>query len=91
MWKEYKLNGRGRNYPYFVYTPTRYQVGTPVPLIVMLHGCQQTALDFATGTQMSLLAEEHSFIVVYPQQASSANAGSCWNWFEPSNQTPWKR
>jgi poly(hydroxyalkanoate) depolymerase family esterase len=86
MWKEYKLNSRGRNYPYFVYTPSSYQVGTVVPLIVMLHGCQQKALDFARGTQIAMLAEKHHFIAVFPQQGHSANAGGCWNWFVPANQ-----
>jgi poly(hydroxyalkanoate) depolymerase family esterase len=52
----------------------------------MLHGCTQTPLDFATGTQMNQLAEENNFIVAYPQQTSKFNQGSCWNWFDPVHQ-----
>jgi poly(hydroxyalkanoate) depolymerase family esterase len=73
--------------PYMVYTPTHYRVGTAVPLLVMLHGCIQTAEDFATGTQMNQLAEQYGFIVVYPQQTRKENRNGCWNWFTPSNQT----
>ena len=47
MWQQYTYKGTGGNRPYFVYTPVNYQVGTAVPLLVMLHGCTQTALDFA--------------------------------------------
>ena len=53
MWQEYNYRSAAGSYPYFVYTPENYQVGTPVPLIVMLHGCTQSALDFATGTRMN--------------------------------------
>src|ERR1700730_8784444 len=83
MWQEYTYNGPAGSRPYFVYTPANYQVGTAVPLIVMLHGCTQTALDFATGTQMNQLAEQYDFIVVYPQQTSLYNPALCWNWFDP--------
>jgi poly(hydroxyalkanoate) depolymerase family esterase len=72
--------------PYFVYTPPNYHVGMVVPLIVMLHGCEQTAADFAAGTQMNKLADQHSFIVVYPQEITSVNAARCWNWYDPANQ-----
>ena len=86
MWQQYTYNDLVGKHLYFVYTPQNYQVGTVVPLFVMLHGCSQTALDFATGTAMNLLAEQYGFIVVYPQQASTYNQGLCWNWFLPAHQ-----
>ncbi len=86
MWQQYSYIDPVGKHPYFVYTPLNYQVGTAVPLLVMLHGCSQTAQDFATGTAMNLLAEQHGFIVVYPQQTSNYNQNLCWNWFVPANQ-----
>jgi poly(hydroxyalkanoate) depolymerase family esterase len=86
QWQQFIYNGPAGSRPYFVYTPKNYQVGTPVPLIVMLHGCTQTPLDFAAGTQMNQLAEQYNFIVAYPQQTSIYNAALCWNWFDRANQ-----
>ncbi|MGZ3618637.1 MAG: extracellular catalytic domain type 1 short-chain-length polyhydroxyalkanoate depolymerase, partial [Ktedonobacteraceae bacterium] len=69
-----------------MYTPTTYHRGTEVPLLVMLHGCTQTAEDFATGTRMNQLADQYGFIVVYPQQTRKANQTLCWNWFRSAHQ-----
>lgn len=55
-------------------------------VIMMLHGCTQTPEDFATGTGMNALAEQHRFIVVYPAQSRGENAQSCWNWFSRGDQ-----
>jgi poly(hydroxyalkanoate) depolymerase family esterase len=86
MWQQYSYDGPAGSRSYFVYTPLKYQVGVAVPLVVMLHGCTQTASDFATGTQMNEVAEEHNFIVVYPEQARTYNKLGCWNWYNPAHQ-----
>lgn len=70
---------------YKLYVP-KANPGTPMPLIVMLHGCKQSPDDFAAGTQMNQLAEEHGFIVAYPEQAANANGSNCWNWFKAQDQ-----
>jgi poly(hydroxyalkanoate) depolymerase family esterase len=85
-WQGFVYQGQAGSRPYFVYTPVNYHPGTPVPLFVMLHGCTQTAADFAAGTQMDELADAHQFIVLYPQQTTLNNPAACWNWFVPTNQ-----
>lgn len=72
---------------YKLYIPSGYVAGSNVPLMVMLHGCDQTPDSFATGTRMNNLAETENFIVIYPEQPSSANSSKCFNWFETAHQS----
>jgi poly(hydroxyalkanoate) depolymerase family esterase len=67
---------------YKLYTPQ----GSPrrrLPLVVMLHGCTQSAAGFAIGTGF---ADELGFLVLYPQQSAAANVNRCWNWHSPADQ-----
>jgi poly(hydroxyalkanoate) depolymerase family esterase len=66
---------------YEVYVPASYQPGAPVPLVVALHGCTQTADGFRSLTRLDDLAAARGFIVVFPEQPKSANSFGCWNWF----------
>ncbi len=77
-------NGAGTR-TYKLYVPAR-TVESPPPMVVMLHGCTQSPDDFASGTRMNRLADEHGFLVVYPEQAASANPSRCWNWFKAQDQ-----
>ena len=70
---------------YKLYVPKHYD-GTPMPLVVMLHGCTQSPEDFALGTRMNVVADEIGVIVAYPEQRQSANSSKCWNWFKPGDQ-----
>lgn len=70
---------------YRTYVPASARDGL-TGLVVMLHGCTQTPEDFAAGTGMNALAEEHRFVVVYPRQSRGDNAQSCWNWFSRGDQ-----
>ena len=76
-------------YAYRIYRPAQVEDGAaspPVPLVVMMHGCKQDAADFAQGTAMNELAEQHGCIVLYPEQQAKANALRCWNWFDTAHQ-----
>jgi poly(hydroxyalkanoate) depolymerase family esterase len=67
------------------YVPSTYRAGTPVPLVVVLHGCTESADAIRSLTQFDKLAEANNFIVVYPEQPQSANYLHCWNWFLPTD------
>ncbi|MTW19826.1 extracellular catalytic domain type 1 short-chain-length polyhydroxyalkanoate depolymerase [Allochromatium palmeri] len=72
---------------YRVYVPANADHAAR-PLILMLHGCQQDADDFARLTRLNQLADTLGFIVLYPAQSRAANAAGCWNWFLPEHQRP---
>jgi poly(hydroxyalkanoate) depolymerase family esterase len=74
---------------YRLYVPASYTHTSEerVPLIVMLHGCTQDPDDFAAGTRMNALADQHGFIVAYPAQEAHANGSKCWNWFRRQDQS----
>jgi poly(hydroxyalkanoate) depolymerase family esterase len=60
--------------------------GQGMPLVVALHGCTQTAADFAAGSRFDESAERHGALVLYPEQSTRENAQRCWNWFLPEHQ-----
>ena len=79
------ISGQHGEREYRLYVPAAYANG-PMPLVVMLHGCTQSAETFAESTHMNALAEDGRFLVLYPIQKASANPTRCWNWFQPKNQ-----
>lgn len=74
-----------RRMRYWLYLPAS-AAASPLPLVVMLHGCEQTATEFAQGTRMNLLAERKGFAVLYPQQSVNAHPNRCWAWYKSEIQ-----
>ncbi len=55
------------------------------PLVVVLHGCTQTAEAFAAGSGWLALADRHGFAVLAPEQVQANNPNRCFNWFAPDD------
>lgn len=51
------------------------------PLVVVLHGCSMTAAGME-NSGWTAAANLYKFYLVYPQQQSANNGGTCFNWFE---------
>ena len=78
-----------RRMSYWLYLPSTMAALAPgegLPLVVMLHGCHQSATEFAQGTRMNAVAEKKGYAVLYPQQSSGVHAQRCWRWFDRATQ-----
>ncbi|HEY5923103.1 MAG TPA: PHB depolymerase family esterase [Kofleriaceae bacterium] len=61
----------------YTYVPS----GLPAnrPLVVVLHGCTQTAASMENAG-WNKLADQYQFAVLYPEQATANNPVRCFNW-----------
>lgn len=71
---------------YRLFLPAGRAPGQRVPVIVMLHGCDQNAARFAASTRMHQIAARAGFAVLYPEQDRLAHPNGCWNWYETRSQ-----
>ncbi|RWM84595.1 MAG: PHB depolymerase family esterase [Mesorhizobium sp.] len=55
------------------------------PLVVVLHGCTQTAAGYDHGSGWSQLADQEGFALLFPEQQRANNPNLCFNWFVPSD------
>jgi poly(hydroxyalkanoate) depolymerase family esterase len=71
-------NLRGR-----CYVPDSLRAGAP--LVVVLHGCTQSAASYDHGSGWSALADRHGFALLYPEQQRANNMNLCFNWYQPED------
>ena len=67
----------------FTYSPPDLAPGSP--LVVVLHGCTQTAAGYDHGAGWSTLADRYGFALLFPQQQKLNNPNGCFNWFLPGD------
>lgn len=81
-----ELTGFGRNPGNLrarLYVPAT--VSKRPALVVVLHGCTQSAASYDTGSGWSRLADEQGFVLLFPEQKSANNPNRCFNWFAPED------
>jgi len=66
-----------------IYVPPGLASGAP--LVVVLHGCTQTAVGYDLGAGWSQMADRHGFAVLFPEQQRQNNPNLCFNWFVPEH------
>ena len=84
---------RARAYPgsrrreYLVHEPPSYERAERVPLVMVLHGCNQDHVDMQTVTRFDELADRHGFIVVYPFITGyrGVRLRNCWGWWRSND------
>ena len=54
-------------------------------LVVVLHGCTQSAAGYDLGAGWSTLADRYGFALLLPEQQRSNNPNGCFNWFQPGH------
>lgn len=57
------------------------------PLVIVLHGCRQTAEGYDYGSGWSTLADRHGFALLFPEQRPSNNWLLGFNWFQPRDNS----
>lgn len=67
----------------FAFVPAQLQ--KPRALVVVLHGCGQTAASYDLGAGWSTLARHYGFALVMPEQQRINNGNACFNWFNPED------
>jgi poly(hydroxyalkanoate) depolymerase family esterase len=65
------------------YVPPGLEPGAP--LVVVLHGCTQSAAAYDRGSGWSALADRNGFALLFPEQQAANNQNLCFNWFEPAD------
>jgi poly(hydroxyalkanoate) depolymerase family esterase len=67
------------------YLPKGLKAGAP--LVVVLHGCGQTANGYGVGSGWCDLAAALGFAVLAPEQKAANNPNTCFDWFNPEDVT----
>jgi poly(hydroxyalkanoate) depolymerase family esterase len=81
------------NRRYGLYIPSGYVQGTPVPMVVVIHGCRINERAMMDGTGYEVPAERDKFIVLYPYigendtDKTNDDGGRnprCWGFWQPT-------
>lgn len=73
------------NLSMYVYAPPSFPENDKRPLVVVLHGCSQSAQLVLEQSGWNKLADTYGFRVLYPQQKASNNPSMCFDWYRAAD------
>jgi poly(hydroxyalkanoate) depolymerase family esterase len=68
-----------------IYSPPTLPKENKKPLVIVLHGCSQSAQLVSEQTGWNKLADQYGFRVLYPQQKASNNPSMCFDWYRAAD------
>ena len=71
---------------YDVYLPSGCRRHDRIPVLLLLHGCQQRPIDFAVESGFVAAADTDGFLIVAPRQERHHQLQRCWRWYESEHQ-----
>jgi len=71
------------NISLFYYAPPNLPANAP--MVVVVHGCSQSAASVNRLTGWTTLADRYGFYVLFPQQHITNNPSHCFDWFKMSD------
>ena len=68
-----------------MFTHAPKSLGPSPALVVVLHGCTQSAGSYDLGAGWSTLADRYGFVLLLAEQTPANNPKTCFNWFLPGD------
>ena len=85
-WVRRRYSGPAGARRYDVYLPGVVPRRGRLPLVLLLHGCQQAGMDFARDSGFAALADSAGFVLVTPRQERQHQFQRCWRWYDAEHQ-----
>src|SRR3954469_8819765 len=85
-WSRSTYTGPAGSRSYDVYLPAGHRRTTRLPLVLLLHGCDQSSEQFVAATRFTALADRHGVVIDAPRQTRGHQPGGCWRWYEAGHQ-----
>lgn len=85
-WVSRRYKGPQGARQYDIYLPAGLSPQSKVPLVLLLHGCRQSSMDFARQTGFTAAADAANFIIAAPRQEMQHQLQRCWRWYDSAHQ-----
>lgn len=85
-WIHRRFRGDEGAREYDVYLPSGLSSDDRVPMLLLLHGCQQRSVDFAEESGFVAAADHDGLLLVAPRQDRQHQMQRCWRWYETEHQ-----